>query len=356
MTLHSVAKAAGVSPSTVSRVINGHPRVAPDTADLVRAAMEKLQFKPTRRARQESAAVSQTGKRLSVTLMVVGSSDNDLSPGFESLMRGVTSAANDLNVDLAIKFYSDPARIDFANGDGASDGYLIHGETPSSQAESRMRRVPCLWLMANRQRPAWGDQILPDNTAIGEIAANYLADRGHQHLAICNIDWKSWSMEIRSRSFLRAAQLRGIQSTVIDTAENEEGVGESVAQGLDRSSLEINQSVNIDQMVADIVGVGAGSVGLFVAEDRQVPLIYHKLRSRGLSVGHDGDVEIISCNNQRPHLAGLNPVPATIDIRIETIGYRGMEFLLSRLRNHRHSERIRAMVDPVLVVPAPELV
>ena len=25
--------------------------------------------------------------------------------------------------------------------------------------------------MANRQRPLWGDQVMPDNTAIGEVAA-----------------------------------------------------------------------------------------------------------------------------------------------------------------------------------------
>ncbi|MGN6627359.1 MAG: LacI family DNA-binding transcriptional regulator [Tepidisphaeraceae bacterium] len=38
---------AGVSSSTVSRVINNHPRVSRETIRAVQAAMEKLKYTPS---------------------------------------------------------------------------------------------------------------------------------------------------------------------------------------------------------------------------------------------------------------------------------------------------------------------
>ncbi|MDQ1295798.1 MAG: sulfoquinovose isomerase [Actinomycetota bacterium] len=49
--LRDVAQLAGVSPKTVSRVLNGHPSVSPDTAARVRQAAAALRFRPNRLAR-----------------------------------------------------------------------------------------------------------------------------------------------------------------------------------------------------------------------------------------------------------------------------------------------------------------
>ena len=48
-TLRDVAREADVSYQTVSRVINNHPRVAPKTAQSVRAAMQNLGYTPSDR-------------------------------------------------------------------------------------------------------------------------------------------------------------------------------------------------------------------------------------------------------------------------------------------------------------------
>lgn len=50
-TIRDVAKVAGVSVSTVSRVINDHPAVKPQTREIVDAAMRKLGFRPNQLAR-----------------------------------------------------------------------------------------------------------------------------------------------------------------------------------------------------------------------------------------------------------------------------------------------------------------
>ncbi|MHB1766718.1 MAG: LacI family DNA-binding transcriptional regulator [Phycisphaerae bacterium] len=47
MSIIEVAQKAGVSPSTVSRVMNDHPRVAQETARAVRKVMAELGYVPS---------------------------------------------------------------------------------------------------------------------------------------------------------------------------------------------------------------------------------------------------------------------------------------------------------------------
>lgn len=49
--MQDIAKAAGVSPQTVSRVANGSDAVKPETRQRVEAAMERLGYRPNYAAR-----------------------------------------------------------------------------------------------------------------------------------------------------------------------------------------------------------------------------------------------------------------------------------------------------------------
>ena len=80
VTLLDVAREAGVSPSTVSRILNGTARVAPDKRTAVENAIRKLDFRPNLSARS-----LKTG-----TTMTVGILTQDIeSPFFNRAMRGI---------------------------------------------------------------------------------------------------------------------------------------------------------------------------------------------------------------------------------------------------------------------------
>ena len=55
-TIHEVARRAGVSPMTVSRVMNGNSNVRPATRELVMRAVRELDYTPNPAARQLAAA------------------------------------------------------------------------------------------------------------------------------------------------------------------------------------------------------------------------------------------------------------------------------------------------------------
>lgn len=85
-TIADVAKHAGVSPATVSRVMNGRFLGEPAVADRVRASARELSYSPNQRAR--SFALGQTN---AIAFLVP-----DLAnPSFQMLLAGLSKAAGD---------------------------------------------------------------------------------------------------------------------------------------------------------------------------------------------------------------------------------------------------------------------
>src|SRR5258708_31103545 len=66
-TLHDVAKSAGVSYQTVSRVINNSPHVSPRTLRRVQKAINELHYQPNRAAR-----ILNTGRSNSLEVVFFG--------------------------------------------------------------------------------------------------------------------------------------------------------------------------------------------------------------------------------------------------------------------------------------------
>jgi DNA-binding LacI/PurR family transcriptional regulator len=106
-TLELVAAESGVSRSTVSRVVNGSPKVRPEVVEAVNAAIERLNYVPNRAAR--SLASRQT---YAIALLVperVMTFFND--PFFASVVQGITERMEDSDYILNLLVSSsDPTR------------------------------------------------------------------------------------------------------------------------------------------------------------------------------------------------------------------------------------------------------
>jgi LacI family transcriptional regulator len=339
MSLSAVAALAGVSASTVSRVLNDQDGVAPSTQRAVRGAMRKISFTPPARRRMKKNSNGHSERTRAVGFLVFGTSGAHAAPAFTRLLRGVSIEARENNFDLFVSFVSNPDELPRRILEQRVDGLLLHGEQPSKSVEEQLRGLPTVWLMANRFPPRWGDQVMPDNSSIGRLAAEYLHQKGCKSAVYLSASAPAWGLQVRELAFCQYLEDVGVDVRVL------------------RLSLESPQDFwQFDASAArslaeQFIKLQPRPQSLFVAEDRHAPAVYSALAEAGISLGGDGGVHLISCNNEMPYLGPLDPVPATLDIRAESIGRRGVEQLIWRLENADVPERIRKLVEPMLITP-----
>lgn len=98
VTIKDVAKKAGVSPSTVSRVLSNHPRISAETSKKVKAIMEQLGYHPNIMAK---SLVSKTTN--SICIMLPKSAEELFSNFFfMELIRGIVTQSSRLGFDVLI--------------------------------------------------------------------------------------------------------------------------------------------------------------------------------------------------------------------------------------------------------------
>src|SRR5690606_12155768 len=91
-TMRDVARVAGVSLKTVSRVVNNEPGVRPETTERVTAAIEQLGFR-----RNDLARSLRPGQSSSTLGLVIGDVGN---PFFSAITRAVEDGAREIGFVL----------------------------------------------------------------------------------------------------------------------------------------------------------------------------------------------------------------------------------------------------------------
>lgn len=339
--INEVAALANVSVSTVSRVMNNQPRVAPETVQAVREAMNKLGYAPSERRPGPKPQRASSSDLATIGFLVFGTSEARATPAFEGLLYGVSLAASQANLNLIFSHVPDPTRLPARIAEQGISGVLLHGAAPSQAIRERLSRLPAVWLMGNRHRPDFGDKVMPDGYVVGEVAARYLMNRGHKRLAFLNVNAGHWPFKVYAHAFAMTAAESDASVQVVERAVREES----------GSYWRKQDPQIVDSVVKAYLALPERPTGLFVADDMQVAMLQPALQAHGVKIG-PGDVEIISCNDEQPYLAGLMPKPATVDIQVAAIGRKGVEQLIWRMANTDAPERITCMVEPTLV-PSP---
>lgn len=98
VTIKDVAKKAGVSPSTVSRVLSNHPRISAETSKKVKAVMEQLGYHPNIMAK---SLVSKTTNSICV-LLPKPAEELFSNLFYMDLIRGIVTQANRAGFDVLL--------------------------------------------------------------------------------------------------------------------------------------------------------------------------------------------------------------------------------------------------------------
>lgn len=204
-TMKDVAREAGVSLKTVSRVVNGESSVAPQTEQRVREVIEKLRFR-----RNDSARLLRTGQAATVGLVMEDIGD----PFYSALSRGVESVARARgSLLLSGSSDADPAtehKLALTLCAGRVDGLIMvpTGDDHSYLQSEITAGVPVVFA----DRPPGGidaDTVLTDNAGGAREATAHLIAGGHRRIGYLGDNPAIFTARERHRGFLEAMDAAG---------------------------------------------------------------------------------------------------------------------------------------------------
>lgn len=266
-TLEAVAASAGVSRSTVSRVLNRSPRVSDAARLAVQEAIEQLGYVPNRAARSLV-----TRRSDSVALVIAESQDRLFGePFFARVTRGVSQALADSDLQLILVMLHREGDRDRARRyllAGHVDGAILlslHGDDPLPR-ELAAGGVPTVI----GGRPNDGSD-LPyvdvDNVAGARDAARHLAAGGRRRPAAI-----SGPLDMTVGTDRLTGFRRGLAEAGIDLAPDLVAVGDfSREAGHAAATTLLSRAPDLDAIFAASDLMAAGAARALLEAGRRIP-------------------------------------------------------------------------------------
>jgi LacI family transcriptional regulator len=326
ITMQDVAKRAGVSAMTVSRVVNGREGVDSETQRRVEETIRALDFVPNRIAR---GLVSQKTQTIGLIVPDV------VNPFFAPVVRGAESAARKAGYRVLLCNSEGDLRLEREYIDDLVahrvEGLLLAPASDRSRSSilSLLRGGFPLVLIDRALPNADCDLIVADSANGARRLVEHLIAVGHREIAhVTDAEDTSTGRErlMGYREALEAAGIPFQSELVIQTTVDRIG-GYRAAQ-------EILARVPLPTAVFTVNNMTA--VGTMEA-----------LRERGLSVPKDMG---LVCFDDVEHLAVLSPFLTVIDQPAETFGSLGAQLLLERMSGKASSRPRRIVLQTDLIV------
>lgn len=262
-TIRDVARHAGVSTATVSRVISGSVAARPATRERVLAAAQTLGYRPSAVARSLKLRTTRTLGLLVTDIQ---------NPYYPEIVRAVEDAALERNLAVLLcNGADDPAReetyLDLLV-DRRVDGIIIasSGLQERHGAWLARRSVPVVlvnWAAPDLHLPA----ILGDNRAGGRLATDHLLALGHRQIGHLSAPARNAATAERLAGILDALVGAGIDPGTLVVVE-----GDGQVAGGERAARElIERKPTLTAIVCynDLTAIGA--VRALRALGRRVP-------------------------------------------------------------------------------------
>lgn len=227
-----VARLAGVSPKTVSNVVNGYAHVSDAVRERVRAAIAELDYVP-----DSSGRTLRTGRTGIIALALP-----DLAaPYFAELARGIAHVADEQGYTILVD--QTDGRLDrerlVAGGlrVRAIDGLIFSPlAMTAGEIEVAAGTTPMV-LLGEREHPAGLDHIAIDNVAAARAATEHLISLGRKRIALVgdSPDTERGTGGLRTTGYRLALQDAGLPidpDLVIGSSRLQRAMGVQAAQTL----------------------------------------------------------------------------------------------------------------------------
>lgn len=306
ISIRQVARLAGVSPMTVSRVLSSPQLVAPETLLRVQAIVDSLGYVPNR------VAGSLSSNRSSVVAMIVPSLRNAL---YAETMQGMSDVLGRDGFQLMISDsgYSLEAEEKLIRACIAQRvcGLVLHNTTHTPQAVQMIKNsgIPCVET-GNLCAEPLDMAVSYSNHAAGKAIAEHLADLGYRHIGFASLPVAlSDRLRERRRGFVAGLRARGLKVDPALSLEVEPGL-ESGARAV-AQMLESKLPLDAVFFAGDVLGAGA---------------LFECLR-RGISVPRE---LAVAASDDNELMQNMLPALTTVRFPRYRIGVRSAELIVDR--------------------------
>ena len=335
-TIYDVAKAAGVSPKTVSRVLNGDAPVNAKTAEAVRAAIDQLAYVPS------NAARSMRSQRTGLIGMITGAIS--LSPGFEAaglpdiyIVQGAQRVFAEHGLTLLIADTGNQAaRIPELTQtflEHRVEG-LIHVAEFHQQIQLPPNPRQTHVVLANCFDDEGTPAVVPDDEGGQFELVRGLIARGHRRIAYLTLPERMIARGLRLSGYRAAHKAAGLP---IDPALTITGALSDRAHEFDLLWDALDRLLSLPDRPTAIC----------CANDKMAMRVYSILRERGLSV--PGDISVVGYDDYRIITEHLHPTLTSIELAYAAMGARAADRLLRLIAGTAQSDEpvIERVAGPI---------
>ncbi|XVQ08862.1 LacI family DNA-binding transcriptional regulator [Spirillospora sp. CA-255316] len=318
-TLEEVAARAGVGRGTVSRVVNGSPRVSAEAREAVLAAIDELGYVPNRAAR------TLVTRRTDTVALVVAESEQRIfdEPFFAGIIRGISPELNDTGLQLLLALARSPeeyARLENYLTGQHVDGVLLtslHGDDPLP-AKLEAGGVPTV-LGGRPPGLTPVSYVDVDNRDGARQAVEHLLRRGRRRIATIAGPQDMGVGVDRLAGYREALAGAGLPELVV-YGDFSEASGVAAAAEL----LELDPELD----------------AVFAADDPMALGAMRVLKKRGRRIPEDVAVIGFEDSASAPI---ADPPLTTVHQSVEEMGRRMARLLISRIQGE-------ALADPVVIL------
>lgn len=321
-TLADVAREAGVGPMTVSRMINGHPYVAEETARRVREAIQKLDYRPNHAARILTGKLSR-----SLGLIVP-----DISDTFFSIVsHAVQETARESGYLVWLAASGDDPAVEAAQVEMMThhpvDGILL---VPADSRSHHLKTIVTGTIpIVTIDRPmevATTDSVGVENRAGAQIAVDHLVQHGYQKIACITAN-----------------------AHLVTIKERIAGYNESMR----RAKLQPHREINLPgpesatHAIRDLLASPHRPQALFTANNAATIWVIEALKKLGISMGDEiallgfDDVDFFSL---------ITPSVTAIHQPASELGNVSARLLLQRIRGELKTSSVRTILPVTLTL------
>ncbi|MEM1064099.1 MAG: LacI family DNA-binding transcriptional regulator [Pseudomonadota bacterium] len=314
MNLKELAQSLGLSPTTVSRALNGYPEVSEATRRRVLDAADAHNYRPDTRA-----TALATGRAMRIGHVITLSSRHEMvNPVFADFITGASEVYSQNGYDIALSVVSDAeeaASYRALAAKRAVDGIVVHAPRIDDPRIDLLNEIGLPFVVHGRASAVAASYCWVDvnNRGAFRRATEFLVDLGHRRIGLINgLEQLDFAMRRRD-GYLAGLSARGLshEAALMTSDEMTESYGYLAARRM------IGSDTPPTAILAASIIVAMGA--------------RRAIEERGLRLGRD--ISMIAHDDELSYFdnGGVEPNFTALRSSVRDAGRRVAEMLISRI-------------------------